>query len=137
MIPVEQTKLSPQEGGNCYAACFASVLECPLESVPHLTPGRGLEEDGEWEVYHERLRVWLAERNLTVLHFPAEGQWKPTGYAILSAKSLRFPEFEHAVVAFNGEVVWDPHPERASGIGAPVSWQIFQVLDPARPHSAP
>jgi len=131
MIPVEQTRLTPAEGGNCYAACIASILECPLDEVPQLRPGQAL-EDAEWGRYYATLREWLAARHLCLLHFSAEGDWKPEGYAILAAKSVRFPEFEHAVVALNGEIVWDPHPERASGVGAPVTWEIFQALDPGR-----
>ena len=129
MVPVEQTRLSPDEGGNCHAACIASILECPLEDVPQLLPGDAV-SDAAWDEYRPRLNAWLRERNLIELYFSA-GDWKPTGYAIAGVKSVRFPGFEHAVVALNGEIVWDPHPGRADGCGELVGWSVFQVIDPA------
>jgi hypothetical protein len=132
MIPIEQTRLTPAEGGDCQAACIASILECPLEEVPRLPPGEGMSEEA-WPVYTRRLEEWLAARNLVEVCFPATGEWRPTGYAILAVKSPRFPGLEHAVVTLNGEIVWDPHPGRELGVGEGTWWSIFAVIDPTRP----
>lgn len=131
MRPVEQTRLTPQEGGNCLAACMASILECPLDEVPQLPPGDAI-SDETWAEYHPRLAAWLAERNLVEVTFSADQEWHPQGYAILGVESPRFPGMGHAVVALDGVIVWDPHPGRDQGVGKRMNWGIFQVLDPAK-----
>ena len=67
-----------------------------------------------------------------MLYFPIQkyDEWVPSGYAILGAKSPR-GDYSHAVVVLDGEVVWDPHPERAMGLGKREDYTIFQALNPA------
>ena len=124
MKPVEQTKLSYPDG-NCFAACLASVLEVALEEVPCF------HGDGWLDRYNE----WLAPRNLVLINLTyasAEGEpWYPAGYSLLAAKSPR-GDWLHAVVCLDGEVVWDPHPQREMGIGERKEWTIFYVRDPAQ-----
>lgn len=131
MIPIEQTKLG--YGGNCYAACVASILECDLDHVPQVH----LDEDGvmeDWnESYMPRLNLWLSHMNLWIqpnITFPDGGL--PRGYTILSAQSKRVEGYLHAMVALNGHVVWDPHPGRDEGFGDTVCWDLFCTLDAAK-----
>lgn len=134
MKPVEQTIFRPEEGANCYAACVASLLEIPLVDVPHLHGAEGMTEKG-YDGYRERLYRWLRARNLEPLYFKAQHDWIPSGYAIMAVRSPRCPEIEHAVVARDGVVVWDPHPqrERWAEIGQEtVGYTIFQAIDPAK-----
>lgn len=134
MQPIEQTRFTPEEGGNCYAACIASILECSLDEVPQLNGDEGLTEEG-YSAYRDRLYDWLRQRNLDPLYFEAGREWVPRGYAVLAVRSPRFPELEHAVVARDGEVIWDPHPsrDRWAELGQErIGYTIFQMLDPAR-----
>ena len=132
MKPIEQERYSPGDGGDCYAASIASVLEIPLSEVPRLDGSEGMTHEG-YDAYRERLYTWLRERNLEPLFFSASQEWVPSGYSVLSVESPNFPGFEHAVVVLNGEVVWDPHPNRGKHeFGAKVGYTIFQALDPAR-----
>lgn len=107
MIHVKQTRTYEGKDyrGNCYAACIASILEVPLDSLPELH-GR---EDAA-------LNPWLA------LHFPGVtvvstsiipqpgGQWNPPalgmGYWIACVESPRFREPCNMHVAEGGT----PHP---------------------------
>lgn len=122
MKPVEQTQFG-FPGGNCFAACMASVLELSLDAVPNF-------ESVKW--FHE-WNEWLRPRNLSLMTFSIRphDEWKPDGVALLGAKSLR-GDWLHSVVILDGEIVWDPHPERALGVGAWMDYTVFQVLDPSR-----
>jgi hypothetical protein len=126
MKPVEQTVLMPP-GGNCFAACMASILELPLETMPDFTPF------DDWTVRWNR---WLRPMNLAIMHtsvsetnFEAWRQECMPGYTIPAVESPRGP-WLHAVVALDGELVWDPHPERCMGVGAWREVTYFYVIDP-------
>lgn len=120
MIIVEQT-ITGYPDGNCFPACLASVLELPLADVPLFC-------DDDWlEQYNE----WLRPRNLVLLLVPYAPDWHPPGYAILGAESPRGP-WLHAAVCYDGELVWDPHPQRSMGLRAWLDWAVFVVLDPQR-----
>lgn len=125
MIPVEQTMVwSPESpDGNCFDACIASILECPIEEVPHYT-------DPKWL---QKYWYWLQDRGWDLdYQLFREGEAPPEGYAILAVKSPRGP-IEHAVVIKDGEIVWDPHPERALGVGA---WVDYCILRPKQPSTS-
>jgi len=128
MIPVEQTVLMPP-GGNCFQACMASILELPLDAVPDFMPF------DDWTV---RWNTWLRPMNLAIMHctLPQDPEEVQTfrqmcmpGYTIPSADSPR-GDWMHAVVAFDGEVVWDPHPRRDMGLGAWREITYLFVIDP-------
>lgn len=122
MNQVEQTIFAPPDG-NCLAACVASILELPLEAVPNF------HEEG----WYFKWCDWLAPMNLKWVSFPYQGsEWIPSGYSILGAQSPRF-DYLHAVVCFDGQIVWDPHPERHMGVGEWKDWTVFVVLDPSKP----
>jgi hypothetical protein len=134
LIPVEQTRFNAEDG-NCHPACIASILEVPLDAVPQPTVEEMASYEG-WGQYCERLRRnFLHPRNLHDIAFPihsVEGDLvKPPGYAILCAKSPRTSGY-HSVVAFNGEIVWDPHPQREMGVGEWSDWTVFMAIDPAK-----
>jgi len=102
MKPVYQTEFGEQRG-NCLQACVASVLELPLENVPHFC----LEEN--WVM---ALASFLSRFGLAPLIFDFDAcqadDWKPTGFHLIGGKSPR--GILHSVVGYNGEIVHDPHP---------------------------
>jgi hypothetical protein len=129
MKPVEQTVLMPP-GGNCFAACMASILELPLDAVPHF-------EEDDWVI---RWNEWLRPRNLAIMvcTLPEDEnlqrRYRETcmpGFTIPGADSPRGP-WQHAVVAFDGELVWDPHPQREMGVGTWRDVAYFYVIDPSK-----
>lgn len=107
--------------GNCLSAAVASLLDLPLDEVPHF-----LEMDGPWDVEVERFArshgYRLAER-------PPDDAAPDFGLAY--GHTRRGPAL-HAVVVHGGEVVWDPHPER-SGLTSVlyyVAWEQVLTIDP-------
>lgn len=124
MIPVEQTRTEKGKG-NCWPACIASILECPLENVPDPA------DDETYGGYLRRVNEWLAPQGLRLRQFSFyRTDDKPPGYAILGADSPRGGS--HAVVILDGEIVWDPHPQREMGVGSWREYGQFVCLDPAR-----
>lgn len=129
MRPIDQTRFGDPDG-NCLSACLASLLELPLDEVPHFT-GEG---------WRHRLDEWLAARGQWVLAFaPPEpsslddaAAWLDAavrGYAIVSGRSPR--GLLHATVWRGGELVHDPHPSRAGLLGVQ-DVLVLVPLDPAR-----
>lgn len=135
MIPVEQRELTDIERdivGDCWKACIASILEVPLEAVPHFFQR---EQDGETQSGWNETLHFLRDYKLTLTtfglwgndapylkfgnaeiryHFSAPGHW------IASVRSPRVivksgMYGSHAVVMRASEIVWDPHPQREMG----------------------
>lgn len=138
MKPVYQTILTAP-GGNCWHACIASILEVPLEIVPEIQQGES-ESDADW---WQRWQAWLFPYNLQMLGFPhvdrGRDTWRPKGYSILGTRPPGC-SWLHAVVALDGEPVWNPFPgygERVGNIGEWVDWTVFSLLDPSKPHRFP
>lgn len=120
MIPVDMTihHAPPEKIGNCFQACLASILEMPLEQVPHVYEGEGwVDETGR--VGMRRLQAWL--RPLGYLYFEIDFEagwidaWADLGYLdchyVFSGMGDR--GVRHATVALNGRMVHDPHPSRS------------------------
>lgn len=133
MKPVDQTCFSgfvgpipdgtpPDEIGNCLQAAFASILELPLDRVPHFA-AVVTDDDGAWwwAIIH-----WLEARGFGLVTLSPDGGWK--GLHLLSGKSPR-GDFSHTVVARGGDVMHDPHPSRA-GVESVVDRWILVPLDP-------
>lgn len=100
MKPVEQTAVGVP-AGNCFEACLASILEIPLESIPHFVG------DDWWERYLEH----FGARGVELLYVPLGGG-VPKGYSAAGGPSPRHAGVMHSVVCLDGEMVWDPHPRR-------------------------
>lgn len=85
--------------GNCLQAAVASLLELPLDAVPHFV---------EYEDWEERLRDFCLAHGFRALmrppteHVPYGMAWGP------SERGVR-----HAVCWVDGVIAWDPHPSRA------------------------
>jgi hypothetical protein len=102
--PVYQTVFG--ERGNCLQASVASLLELPLEAVPHWVeeaarPGQWYTDFNNWFVREYRLVPHIVGAKT---HYPPEGV-----YCLAWGKSAR--GLDHSVVYKNAEIVHDPHPE--------------------------
>lgn len=120
MIPVYQKiEHDPGNGawGDCHRAALASVLELPLESVPHFNEGA----PADWRVAE---RAWLAKRDLEPMLFAVAGDLEralhqaaaivPAGFYLLSGTSS-VDGLNHTVVARGDRVVHDPDPDALKG----------------------
>jgi hypothetical protein len=132
MIEVEQT-IFTIPGGDCFAACVASILELPINAVPNFPS-----EDGD-ETWWHSWQEWLKPRNLAFLGWPDDNLGSDAvradtlrGYSILTVHYGG--KANHSCVALDGELVWNPHPARnlrdPAGV---VDWMVFRVLDPSKP----
>jgi hypothetical protein len=120
--------------GNCFQAAVASILELPLEEVPHFC------QHDDWEV---RLDRWLADRGLAHVEVKTDTEEAciypiPEGvHCILSGTTPRHPTRLHAVNAITrgGGVTWefthDPHPDR-SFLNKVTMIMFLVPLDPAK-----
>lgn len=122
MKPVDQTTFGVP-GGNCFSACVASLLELPIEDVPHF---------GSDETWWATFQAWLKPRDLYAVLFKiGSDEQRPPGFHVVSGRSPRHDAL-HAVVGRGAEIVHDPHPSR-DGLA---SIDDVVILVPFEPHRA-
>lgn len=131
----------PEERGNCFGACLATILEVPIEELPAVAA-----DESGWTIISD----WLHERGWFLLekpHNPSDG-WIP-GYTIMGVGSMYEKIRDasegggHVVVARDGMPWWNPNPsdtrdaeeliESAAARGDAAVSYILYPLDPARP----
>lgn len=123
MIPVQQTVLG--EMGNCMAACWASILEVPIDDVPDY---RGIEAAGG--AWLNAINVWLT-KHYGVLYYECE-PWltdaiMPRGFHLVNGDGGG-ASAGHACVGFMGRIVFDPHP-RGTGLRTLDNYGLLVPLD--------
>ncbi|MFE9127086.1 hypothetical protein ACFYOF_16975 [Streptomyces sp. NPDC007148] len=101
MLPVTQTILHSDPSGrlgNCLQAAVASLLELPIEDVPHFV------QHDDWL---ERLAAFCLEHGYQAVICD------PDAYVAYGMAWGRSPRgVRHAVVWADGGMAWDPHPSR-------------------------
>lgn len=117
MIPIKQTKIHKVdsngivlERGNCYAACWASLLEVQLVEVPAF---EDLPDDGSW--WNETID-WLKERGLA-LHYSYLDE-VPAGTHVMACGPSPRGSWGHSVIYLDGKLAFDPHPSGAGLVQA-------------------
>ena len=85
--------------GDCLRAAVASLLELPLDSVPHFI---------EWDDWDERLRDFCIAHGYQPI---LRGRDAHVAYGMAWGPSER--GVRHAVCWIDGAIAWDPHPSRA------------------------
>lgn len=126
MKPVFQTLPAPEGKGNCLQACIASILELPLETVPHFALWY---DEPDW---HEKLNKWLiGTAGIYEVTVAAGSMYLETihGYALLNGLSER--GVMHSVVIKDGVIVHDPYPN-GNGIVTPESYGLFVSAAPEK-----
>lgn len=116
--------------GNCFTACISTILEIPIESIPHFCKG------GNDNWYADFL-WWLETVGYSNIELLAEHyeHWSPSEglQCYLSGKSPR-GNFDHVVVGRyeNGEykIIFDPHPDNTGLDGPLKNVGFFVPLDP-------
>jgi hypothetical protein len=128
MTPVTQTRFyepdlpADQQRGNCLTAVVASLLDLPIEAVPNFVQNHvdtGGDQDW-WQCLHAFVReqghrlfylrpVETPGASGSTMGFPAPD---PGEYYTVSGVSTRSPDIHHIVIYRDGEMVWDPHPDR-------------------------
>jgi len=127
MIPIDQTILhDPDNGqyGDCQRACVASLLEIPIEEVPHFLE-TGIDAD-----FNKKYGEFLESRNLFQLIINANSSY------IFPVKCYHFiyglteRGTLHGVIGLNGKMVHDPHPSRSGLLESDKDNWVFAFLVP-------
>lgn len=112
MKPVMQTKrggsmVPPEERGDCWSACLASILEVAIEDVP--VPHSDDPESHWWDTTQQA----LAPHGYEAVQANFEGFCWPRGYwiAVVPSKNLEREDGTaegHVIVMLDSEVAHDP-----------------------------
>lgn len=114
MKPVDQT-IFELGRGNCFAACLASILELPIIDVIHFP-------DGKYPLWRDIVNDWLASKDMFFIDIALNNDMRDSqvrywGHHIIMGDSPRSGDIRHAVVGYQGKIVFDPHPSRDGLIG--------------------
>lgn len=129
MKPIFQDKfgtdadnLDPETTGNCFQSCVASILDLPINEVPHFVC-----VPGDWFSAFER---WALERGYWVAMVAGSITPSPwAGYAIANGISVR--NTHHSVVYFGDELAHDPNPV-GGGLATVESFYYLVPRNPAQ-----
>lgn len=102
-MPDTLPQLVDQKPNGCWTACMACISGLPYADFPPPP-----DEDDPKSEHHNAVVRHLHANGWTTAYL---GSRIPKGFAIMGGKSPR--GFQHAVVAKDGVMVYDPHPSRA------------------------
>lgn len=127
MTPQTQQFMNdPERGqyGDCQRAVIASLLDLPIEEVPHFLQ----EANGDAMGFWERIQTFCAARGFAYVSFRSPARPILFGsdadvFHEISGPSPRRAGVFHAVVGRNGVPFFDPHPSRAMLAGDPSEWE--------------
>ena len=122
MKPQQQTTFGSGHG-NCFAACIASILEVPLSTVPNFC---------ERKNWREATNDWLTKFGLfyidvTLPDDARDEMIRYCGHHVISGDGPR--GLRHAVVGWQGRMVFDPHPE-GGGVSGDLEYGLLVPLHP-------
>lgn len=119
MKPVNQNLFRDEsEHGNCVPACIASILELPLEAVPHFASVHG-------PYFMKQMRKWFEDQGMGLCYLNGGGNvFFSAAHSIATGKSPR-GDFLHSVVWKGRQMAHDPHPSRAGLVGTPQEFMII------------
>lgn len=125
MMPVLQTNAGGR--GNCMAACWASILEVTIDSVP------------DYRAIHEGGLPWLNAVNtwLTKHHARVYVELEPYVSDVVLPLDWHLINYGtrergHSVVGFAGRPVWDPLRGASVDVSTrPYNFGLLVHLDPA------
>lgn len=127
MKPIHQTLFGTGTGGvrgNCFAACIASILEMPLEEVPHFC------NHADWR---GAANAWLKRFDLFYVDFLLPGDMRDElvsdwGYHVISGMGPR--GIRHSVVGLAGKMVYDPYPGGGGLVGDDFEYGLLVSKNP-------
>jgi hypothetical protein len=111
---------------NCFQCSLASILDLPLEQVPHFFGSHFASEDTS--VIWRGIHAWLAERGIALIAFDPKQEDALSWPHLVCGQSPR-GDWGHCVIRSNGKLLHDPHP---SGEGLKDIWEVF-ILCPLNP----
>lgn len=109
------------EGGDCFAACLASIMELPIDGFPNFLADDGDPEPGGW---WRRWQLWLyAKCRCELLYW--EQDWPdPATMLAWWIGGVMIGDTSHAVLFHRDQFRWDPAPD-----GKKREWTLEDVVD--------
>lgn len=105
------------EGGDCFAACIASILELKIEDIPSY---HGTNEEGTW---WDRWQYWLYD-NYRMELITWDKDWPDPHFFGWWIGMVACNDVMHAVIFYRKKFIWDPAPEEHKQV-----WTIDDVID--------
>lgn len=123
-----------EENGDCFRTAMANLLCMHTCAVPHF-----YRKENSPEEAIEECREWLGTQGYSLVeiywHPDVANMLKDT-YHILSGVSPRYHTAYHAVVGYEGEPYFDPHPDERMIEGDKDDW-IMSLVIPKSFHDCP
>ena len=134
MKPVKQTKFG--QGGNCFPAVLASLLEVELEDVPDFMNEYRPEYHQSSMLAHRKMNEWLVKNHkifLIVINFDFDPKEKGGyvdawlfGYWIAA---VRYEGIAHVVIMKNNEMVFDPAGREFDDYKFEAAYVVCKVME--------
>ena len=113
-VRVPQTRFGQE--GNCIQACLASFFGLPIEEALHP------EDENNWLA---EVQEWCLPRGYLAICIQPKVPLKPAGIHFMGGISAR--GLGHLVVAQDGEMIHDPHPN-GDGLTEHEDWILMIPL---------
>lgn len=127
MTPVMQTVFG-QRSGNCMQAAVASLLDLPLETVPHFFDQVDVEDVHAARIGWEKFAEFFASFGTVMSMHRGEGAFAFPHIATgVSPRGIH-----HAVICDGFQLLHDPHPE-GGGVVVETRYDLV-VEDPTKLH---
>lgn len=131
MIPVDQTMFydptqpPEKQRGNCLQAVVASLLDLPLDEVPHFVQD-DVNSGGKVHWWHSmvefvRTHGWGLHSAMLDTH--------PGEHLMVAGPSPRGKGIHHVVIYKDGEMVHDPHPDRTGLVSIDLAHGLHRLED--------
>jgi len=124
----EVEALPGDQRGDCLRAAVASLMELPLEAVPHFV---SLPSEQWWDA----IEAFFRDRGLLIVWQPLGGNvggWLPLGIDMMVTGKSPRGDWNHVVIMRDWTLVHDPHPSGDGLAGDPNGAYYLFPLDPAK-----
>lgn len=113
----------PSVRGNCLQACIASLLELPIEEVPHFVQDETDHDNHDDWYWLKKVQEFLKPLGKRLVPSQPVGNFAET-YQLIVGQSPR--NVGHGVIYQNGKLVHDPHP---SNQGLALITNAYQIVE--------
>lgn len=115
------------EGGDCFSACLASLLDVDLQDFPNfLSGGKDPENENYW---WNKWNTYLYDKYRQTLVYYEEFDKQQTKYLAYWIAEVTIDDTAHCVIFHADKFVWDPAPDDEKQVYtlADVKSQVFVI----------